>query len=79
MKSLIFYSVMWRDAEVHPSWETVDSIQLPTKLTTSFGYYIKETDDYFTIAADYDEATNHFNRFISIPKGMIQSKKKIKL
>lgn len=76
---LDFLEVTWRDAEVDNGWSQAEDIKAPTELTKSYGFFIKETQQYLTIAADYDKATKHFNRFMSIPLNMVVKKRKIKL
>lgn len=76
---LAFYEVTWRDAETDNGWNSVADIKCPTKLTKSYGYFVKSENNYFTIAADYDEETKHFNRFMHIPIDMIKKKRRIKI
>ena len=76
---LQFLEVTWSDSETDSGWDMMDKVKQPTKFPKSYGFFIKETDTYLTIAADYDEETKHFNRFMHIPIVNIQKKRKIKL
>lgn len=76
---IVFYEITWRDAETENGWENVENCKVPNKLTKSYGFFVKAEKNYFTIAADYDEETKHFNRFMHIPMEMIKRKRRIKL
>ena len=77
--ALAFYEVRWSDSETCDGWNKSDDLALPTKLCISYGFYVKQNDEYFVIAADYDDANHSFNRFIFIPKVNIKKKRKIQL
>ncbi len=80
MKTILsFYEVLWTDSEAETGWDSVEAIKQPVKLCKSFGYFIKQTKDYLTIAADYDEETKHFNRFLHIPIVNIKKKRRVKI
>lgn len=76
---LTFYEIHWTDSETETGWDKAEDIKNPSKHCCSYGFFIKENDHYFTIAADYDEDNNSFNRFIHIPKVNIKKKRKIKI
>lgn len=79
MMKLQFMEVTWIDSETDQGWDTPDKIEQPTKYAKSYGYFVKEGNEYLSIASDYDEGTKHFNRFIHIPLVTIIKKRKIKL
>ena len=76
---LQFLEIIWSDSESETGWDSPEKIKQPTKFPRSYGFFIKETKDYLTIAADYDEETKHFNRFIHIPIVNIKKRRKIKI
>lgn len=76
---LNFYEVSWRDAETESGWKSADETKLPTKLTKSYGFLIKQSAEYYTVGADFDEETKMFNRLIHIPQNMIIKKRRINL
>lgn len=74
---LVFYEVQWSDAEAETGWQSIEDVKAPSKLTKSYGFFIKQDSRYFTIAACYDEETGHFNRFMHIPQQMLKRKRKL--
>lgn len=79
MKALAFYEVEWIDSESDNGWDHPDKVKHPQNTVVSYGFFVKQSDIYFTIAGDYDPDNYHFNRFIHIPKVNIKKKRKIKL
>ena len=63
-QTLKFYEISWSDSETENGWEKPDELKCPKKLGRSRGWFVKQNEDYFTIAADYDEETKMFNRFL---------------
>lgn len=76
---LTFYEITWSDSEAVTGWDSTDSIKFPTKNCKSYGFFIKQNKEYLTIAADFDEENNNFNRFIHIPLVNIKKKRRIKI
>jgi len=76
---LSFYEVIWSDSECINGWDSIDGVKFPAKYCKSYGFFIKQNKEYFTLAADYDEENNNFNRFIHIPIVNIKRKRKVKL
>lgn len=76
---LVFMEIHWSDSETANGWERADKVKQPTTLCKSRGYFVKESNDYLTIAADHDEENEMFNRFIHIPIVNIKKRKRLKL
>jgi len=74
-----FYEITWIDSESDIGWDSAEKLKQPKNDVKSYGFFIKETDIYYTIGADIDPDNGHFNRFIHIPKVNIKRKRKIKL
>ena len=72
--------VKWIDSCSSSTWKTSEDIQEPVLCYTS-GYVVKDTKLYVTIAASiclFTDDNHHISDQISIPKGCIVSRKKIK-
>jgi len=76
---LPFLEIHWIDSETETGWDTPESIKFPTKNVKSYGFCVKENEEYITLAADIDVAEKHLNRFIHIPKINVKKKRKVKL
>lgn len=79
MKRPDFIEVKWIDSEADTGWDHPEKVKHPHNDVFSYGFLIKQSDLYLTVAADYDPDNHHFNRFIHIPLVNIKKKRKIKL
>lgn len=75
MKRLV--RIVWRDAQDHPmKWvdeEDAEKFCDETCVIVSVGFVVRETEKYFTLAGDWDDADKDFGRVTKIPVGTIQS------
>jgi len=76
---LAFYEILWTDSATDTGWDSAESAKPPQKLLKSYGYLIRQNEEYITIAADYDEESKNFNRFLHIPLVNIKKKRKVKI
>jgi hypothetical protein len=73
--------VIWDDAStLAGTWKSKEEFEkelLTPQLMLSYGFLIKETDDYIVIAMDLDNEGGHASRS-QIPKGMVKKMRVIR-
>lgn len=76
---MTFYEITWIDSETSSGWESVENINPPDSTVKSYGFLLKETEDFLVLVSDVDAGEKHYNRHMSIPKVNVKKKRKIKL
>jgi len=69
--------VIWDDAAADGSWEEAEALPDGPEKVTTVGFLAKETDGYLWIASTDDGY--HTNARMKIPKGMVISRKVLKV
>ena len=68
--------VEWKDAQTGHGWEDRENVLVETPIVTTVGFLIKETDEGVVVASTVGTDLQS-NARISIPRGMIISKKEL--
>ena len=70
--------VQWLDAYTQTGWTSLDSKPERNSLTDSIGWLVYASKETLILAGTFDEETQHYNNFISIPVSCIKKRKNIK-
>jgi len=76
---MLFYEFTWIDSETNSGWDTAENINPPNSTVKSYGFLLKENEDFYTLIADVDASEKHYNRSMSIPKVCVKKKRRIKI
>lgn len=74
-----FYEITWIDSESEIGWDAIENLKSSKGNIRSYGFLIKLTDEFLTLASDIDKNNKHYNRFIHIPNVCVLKQRKIKI
>lgn len=78
MSKLKIEKITWLDAVSQAGWRRPDSIPKNPTLVTSVGIVANDTKKAMTLCISYDPDIGDYGNFLTIPKGMIKSRRIMK-